>query len=166
MGSRISRVGLTSADVAAAIAAAKPSFGYAENTTYSTLTTTTPADDTIPQNTEGTQILSTSITLKSTSSKVAIFVNVNGAATSGAFITLSVFRGSGADAICASVQRINADSNMYTLSFVDSPATSGEVTYTVRIGPNTVTNFYLNGNSGGRLLGTTSKTNIIAKEIL
>lgn len=166
MGSRITRQGISSAAVDAAIAAAKPAFGYGETIAHTNAAGTIPADDTIPQNTEGVEILSASITLKSASSKVEVIVHVCGAATAGAFVCFAVFRDSGADAIFSDFQRINGDINAYGFSFPDSPGVSGSVTYKVRLGSNAGQAFYINGTSTGRTLGGSSKTNIILKEIL
>ena len=72
----------------------------AETATQSNVTVTIPSDNTIPQNTEGTQILTGSITPASTANKVLVTVSgvlVN--PSSGYKMMCAVFRDSGVNAI-------------------------------------------------------------------
>lgn len=126
-----------------------------------------PVDDTIPQNTEGTQIFSESITLKSTSSKVIIDVFLDGAVdVTSTFVMLAAFRGSNADAVGSSLYRFqNVEFNQARLFCIDSPATTGSVTYSIRAGVN-ANNLYINGNSSSRFLGGSMKCTLKLTEIL
>src|SRR5262245_37452189 len=64
-----------------------PAFAHAEYTTNTSLTTAIPADDTIPQITEGTQVLSLSISAKRATSLIYVrFTGFGGVATAGPLI--------------------------------------------------------------------------------
>lgn len=135
---------------------------YAEYTTWASLTTALPFDDTIPQITEGTQILSASITPSSTSNKVRIRVQAAGGGAAATNLVAAVFRGATANAICSAVSVSAAASfiNPIVLEFDDSPATTSATTYTVRVAP-----CYLNGNQTQRYMGGTSRATIVLEEI-
>src|ERR1043165_1680180 len=69
-------------------------------------TTTIPIDDTIPQNTEGDQYMSVTITPKSTSNTLVIQVTAMLANTATSpYIVGAIFQDSTANAIAASVER-------------------------------------------------------------
>ena len=136
---------------------------YTATTTISTLM---PRDATVPQNTEGTEILSASITPRATTSRVKITVSATSGETSGADtnVIFAVFKDSDADAIHAAqlLNSGNATNNLggVVVVYVDSPATTSAITYTVRVGPHTGT---LNLNT---LYGTAGGTRLILEEIL
>lgn len=135
---------------------------YAEYTTWASLTTALPFDDTIPQISEGTQILSAAITPSSTSNKVRIRVQAAGGGAAATNLVAAVFRGATANAICSAVSVSAAASfiNPIVLEFDDSPATTSATTYTVRVAP-----CYLNGNQSTRYMGGTSRATIVLEEI-
>lgn len=142
-------------------------YGYAETNTYTTVTGNIPIDDTIPQNTEGDEILSASITTHSASSKVEVTVSMYGSVgTAGAWWNYAFFRDSGTDAIAASTRRVGTELSTITYSFVDtSPGSAGSHTYHLRAGANTG-NLYLNGNTSQRYFGGVGKCTLTVKEIL
>lgn len=138
-------------------------------TNYSTSTDSTstaiPIDDTIPQNTEGKEFITATITPLSASNSVLVTVRMNIGAT--AYGSIAVFRDSVANALDATTIRMSTTSEVETvhLSFLDSPATTSAVTYRVRFGPNTGT-AYVNQNAiPGRYFGGVSKSGIILQEI-
>ena len=144
-----------------------PAIGWAETSTTTNLTPgAIPLDDTIPQNTEGTEILTGSINLKSASSKVmAKFTLCGVPSVAVAFLILAAFRGANANAIAASITRESAEFHTYDLAFIDSPATQGSVTYSIRLGMSSG-DFTVNGSGGLRFLGGTLKTTLQLIEIL
>ncbi|OAE37635.1 hypothetical protein [Agrobacterium tumefaciens] len=111
---------------------------YAENTSQVTLSAT-PFDGTIPQNTEGTQVLSQTFTPKKTTSRVRISIQSTGDTTSNTPTTVvaALFLNSGSDAIAAKASSTaSALGNWWTVSldFEHVPGVATEVTYTVRLG--------------------------------
>jgi len=138
---------------------------YVTNTNLSTVI---PYDDTTPTSSEGTEILSQAITLASTSSRVKLEVTIWGSvAAASDRIMVAVFRGT----TCINAQAVGAFDSVdnpcgISLDFIDSPATSGSVTYSVRVGPDTGSSaLRLNGNTGGRIFGGTAKCTLIVTEL-
>ena len=130
--------------------------------TSASLTTNLPVDNTIPQSSEGTQILSQAITPASSSNK--ILCSVSGECyTNGSAVAL--FRGS----TCIAAQVIKPSNNSavpFAFEFLDSPATASSTTYTVRAGPGSGCNTcQMNGDNSGRLLGGVSFVALTLKEV-
>lgn len=141
-------------------------YKYAEYTANTDLTTVIPYDDTIPQVTEGTQVLSVTITPKSASSKIIIRGALTGAVgTAAQALCMAVFVNGGANAIFAS-STIMGGAN-YTacipFEFEHAPGSTSAQTYTVRVGPSSGT-ARLNGTSSVRRFGGISKCTLIAEE--
>jgi len=140
---------------------------YAEYTANADLTTQIPLDDTIPQNTEGTQILSAAITPKTATNKVRIRISGAGALSSNGSFIVALY-GSGANALGAWV--INAPTTNvqvpYSFEFEHSPASLSPQTYTVRSGPTSALTLRMNGTSSARLLGGASRCTITLEEIV
>lgn len=135
---------------------------YAEYTTNANLSAAIPQDDTIPQNTEGTQILSASITPSSTSNKVRVRFQAYGASAAANTIIAAAFRGSVANAIQA-VASTTAAANFFApvgFEVEDSPATTSATTYTIRVGV-----AYLNGSNTSRNFGGASRATLVLEEI-
>lgn len=140
---------------------------YAEYTSNATISTAIPLDNTIPQNTEGVQILSASITPSATANKVRVhFVGYGGNSAGVGSIISALFRGAGANAICSSVTTTGGANHrsVVAFSFEDSPATTSATTYTIRVGPNTGS-MALNGVDGVPNLGGSSRAIILLEEI-
>jgi len=140
---------------------------YAEYTTNADLTTVIPADDTIPQNTEGTEIITASITPSSASNKIRIRAQIWGTlnGTSGAVAAL--FQDSTANALAAAMT-ISAFSNTgydgVMIEFEHSAASTSARTYKLRAGPSSGT-LRLNGGPSGRLFGGVSRCTLVVEEI-
>lgn len=115
--------------------------GYAEFATMTVVATLIPGDDTIPQSTEGSQILSVVITPKNTTNRLRFRASAGGAASNTADgLTLAVFRNGVANALAAAYGSLAAYGNDGSFCFVEGefvPATTSPVTITVRIGGST-----------------------------
>ena len=139
---------------------------YAEYTTNANLTTVIPSDDTIPQSTEGTQILSASITPKSATSRIrwrfkGVFAN--SVASNG---SAALFNG-GANAIDATTQSATAADLNFPLALEGEyvPGSTALITLTVRVGP-TAGTMRMNGTPGfGRIFGGVCKATLVVEEI-
>ena len=129
-----------------------------------------PFDDTIPQNTEGTQIISVSITPKSTTNKLRcrfsaeIVTNTN-----SSVVQAAMFRGGVANAIAASYAVITTAEFSVTLAFEHEfvPASTSAQTISVRVGPSSAVQVMrLNGNTAlGRRYGGAMGAWLVVEEI-
>ena len=143
---------------------------YTEYTANTSITAVIPYDDTIPQNTEGTQILSVSITPKKTTSRIRATFRAFGASdgTTGGLVLAALFRNSTADALngtaAACLTTTNGLVNL-TITYEDSPGSTSAQTYNVRIGPNAAGNARINGNSGARIFGGVARATLVLEEI-
>lgn len=128
--------------------------------------TTMPSDNTIPQNTEGTQVLTLSITPKFSTSKLLIVfsgaLSCDGTATT---ISVALFQDSTANALAAKSILIGITNGITgTLQHVMTSGTTSATTFKVRVGPN-ASHAYVNGNSaGGQLMGGVSSTTLTITE--
>jgi hypothetical protein len=130
-------------------------------------TTVLPHDDTIPQNTEGTEFLSLAITPASTSNKLKISICIFGAYSVNGHLTAALFQDSTANALaCASVFVGTANAmTMFTFDHVMTAGTTSATTFKVRIGCNNAGTFTLNGWGGTRYMGDVHSSSLIIEEI-
>lgn len=158
--------GIVDADMiaAGAVTAAKRGTGAglqfksAEYTTRTSVTTAFPFDDTEPQNTEGTEIITLAITPTSTSNKLVIeFFMPMWDGDTVRVGTVALFQDSTADALAVG-QNINA-ANTYSAQLgiihIMDAGTTSSTTFKIRVGPNAGT-MYLNRRSDASYFGTTT----------
>lgn len=142
---------------------------YGEYTTTANLTALIPFDDTIPQNTEGTQIISVTITPKSTTNRLRVRARLWGVvANSTDAAIMAVFRNTDANALHTSVSSGSPAVNSLisgTLEFEFVPASTSLQTINLRVSGAGST-LRLNGNSVTRLFGGTSAATLIVEEIV
>lgn len=132
-------------------------------------TTQLPADDSIPQNTEGDEYMSLSITPKSATSRLVIdvvWIGASGAASGQ--LGVALFQDSTADALAAVSAHINGADRQQNLKFthVMTSGTTSATTFKVRAGQNTAATTTFNGNSGGRILGGVMASSITIREVM
>lgn len=129
----------------AASAIAQVASATSSTTTTITNANAIPVDGTPPLSTEGTQILTLSITPRSTSSKIVLLSNIpvfQSTASSANAHTVALFRGT----TLLSVRGAGSGGyflslyNEHTFVVVDSPNSSTAVTYSLRAGPGTSQN--------------------------
>lgn len=139
---------------------------YAEYTTNATLGTLMPIDDTIPQSTEGVEVLTASITPKKATSKIRVAFNAMGTISTIGALSAALFKDSDTDALAASAVTIEQGGSVRPigLSFEHTAPGVTLTTYKVRVGPNTESGF-LNGNQLGRLFGGASRAVLTVEEI-
>lgn len=145
------------------------STAYAETSTQSTLTATIPVDNTIPQNTEGTEILTVTVTTTTATQRVRIvgvWWGQYSTSTNG-FVT-AVFVNSDADAIYANHAWIQSTNRGQPNPFVleHAPASAASHTYKIRIGAGTG-NIFFNRNAATANLfgGAVGKSTVVAEVI-
>jgi hypothetical protein len=140
---------------------------YAQNGAYAAVTGNIPADDTIPQITEGTQVLSCAITPRSATSTLRIDVTVNFGGNAQPSACAALFRDAVADALAVGTHSPGDDSTMNSIQFthfVSSTATSS-TTFTVRLGWSSGSGGF-NGSGGGRKYGGVCASSISITEIV
>jgi hypothetical protein len=126
-------------------------------------------DDTIPQNTEGNEALTLSITPNSATSTlyIDIIVNTYMAGSGVATTAAALFQDSAADAL-ASIQGNSQLGLMHTTTFRHkmTSGTTSATTFKVRVGRLTTgTTIYMNGDGVARRFGGTLASSITITEI-
>jgi hypothetical protein len=138
-------------------------------TAYITCGTIMPVDDTIPQSTEGDQILAATITPTNAASTLLISVdlNVQLAVASGLFAS-AVFVDSLSNAIAGRVGTSPTTGRVETTHYTHSLSAGTTVarTYKVRAGSATATDLKINGDDATRLLGGVMTSSLTIVEIL
>lgn len=130
-------------------------------------TTTIPLDDTIPQNTEGTEFMTLAITPTNSSNKLKIEVVFNGTYSVAAWLIVALFQDTTANALATFMnyqQTGTAASNSVFTHYMTAGTTSA-TTFKVRAGGQTAGTVTFNGQSGGRLFGGTIASSITITEI-
>lgn len=160
-----------------------PARAYNEYTDNVDITTIIPYDDTIPQNTEGTEILSATLTLKKSNSRVRI--TFTGWGNCGSSIgnddsriwSAALFRTGTADALNAaassfvfnggSALNVEVLHSVIKLEYEEAPGSVGPHTYTINVGVSAGANpvLRMNGEFNNRLFGGIAKSTLIVEEI-
>lgn len=141
---------------------------YAEYTTNTSLTVVIPPDDTIPQNTEGTQILSVSITPKTTTNRLrATFMGFGGQNAGAAQIQAAMFLNSTANAVNATNATAGAATNraQICMAYEWVPGATSSQTINIRVGAGSG-NMGMNGTDAGRVFGGVARSVLIVEEIV
>ncbi len=141
---------------------------YAEYTSATSITASIPIDDTIPQNNEGTQILSVSITPKSTTNKLRIsFYGWGSTDNNNAVIAAAIFVSGNSSALSSSFSVVNVvNFARHMAAFHEYiPGVVSSLTFSVRVGVTAGSNLLMNGYNGSRLFGGSSKAVLIIEEI-
>lgn len=134
----------------------------------STGTNTIPFDDTIPQITEGDEVMTLAFTPKSASNKLLINVVTHFATAVDALAATALFEGTNANALATCFTHTYGAGN-YNLNhsfnhFMTAGSTS-ELTFRVRIGCNNAGTTIFNGRSGARKYGGSVASSITITEI-
>lgn len=141
---------------------------YAELLTYTDISASFPGDDTIPQNTEGTEVLTLAITPKATTNLLRVralfwaFNNVNSTSC-----TSAIFRDAIANAKIATVSSLGSAQPAIPicLEHQEIAGSIAATTFKLRVGATTGAHVFLNGSSTGRLFGGVSKVTLTIDEI-
>ena len=139
---------------------------FASQIARATGTTGIPDDNTIPTSSEGTQFYSQAITPTASSSKVLMFYALQTYISVGSAVVITAFRGS--TCIGMSTFETPTGSNNMINSFVtiDSPNTTSETTYTLRIGEKTDTGTWVVGGKNNAIYGDVlAKNSVVLQEI-
>ena len=129
--------------------------------------TTIPGDDTIPQNTEGTQFMTQAITPRSAINLLAIEHNACYGSSTAAHYVAALFQDSTANALAAITTFIpGADFSNIHLVHQMVAGTTSATTFKIRTGPTSAATLYLNGYSGGRVYGGVVAATMSVSEIM
>ena len=129
-----------------------------------------PEDDTIPQITEGVEVLTRTITPKSLSNRLVLRFRCSGSVDSTHSVVVALFRDSIANALAVDHQgaRNQSELNPQDLQlehFLPVPSLSLQ-TYRIRVGLTGSGSFFVNGNSSGtRNFGGVSRATLIVEEV-
>lgn len=126
-------------------------------------TTTLPADDTIPQITEGNEFMTQAITPKSSSNMLVIEADIMLANSANGQIQAALFQDAASNAIAASA--------LYDGNFLNNPfmlrlsnsltaGTTSSTTFRIRAGTEVAGTITFNGASGARRYGAITKSSI------
>jgi hypothetical protein len=135
---------------------------------YNSGTTVIPTDDTIPQNTEGTEFMTLAITPTSATSKLLIEVSaLLGTSIVNSWVVGALFQDTTADALAAVVdwEEVNNAFNEVTLRHYMTAGTTSTTTFKFRAGIHAAGTVYFNGNNTGRYLGGVAASSITITEI-
>lgn len=133
----------------------------------STGTATIPIDDTIPQNTEGFQVMELSITPTSATNKLLIEVLANVSTSIAQNSSIALFQDSTANAIAAAASgRDNNDTPFQPqIRHCMTAGTTSSTTFKVRVGNASSGTLSFNGRVGSRIFGGVSASSITITEI-
>ncbi|MEZ0390509.1 MAG: hypothetical protein ACAI34_25745 [Verrucomicrobium sp.] len=127
-----------------------------------------PVDNTIPQITEGVEVLTINITPSATSNFLLFFFSGYAAGSVANSVSVAVFRDAVASAVYAkAAPTIPSAGHRQSLDFhfsVPVPSTASQ-TWRVRAGPETAVTFYINQNTVGLLFDTTDQLTLTVMEV-
>lgn len=135
---------------------------------YSTHNTIIPEDDTIPQNTEGSEIITVAITPENAANRLVIECDMPVISSGSNYnATAALFQDTTADALAvATIYCTTLDLEMsLRLKHEMAAGTTSSTTFKIRIGPSQAGSIYLNGSSTARLYGGISKIRLSVTEI-
>jgi hypothetical protein len=132
-----------------------------------TTTTVIPIDDTIPQITEGKELLTVSITPKSATNKLIIECSLWGAIGGANYFSAALFQDATANALCARPIYCDAANVMRNVSFVFEmvAGTTSSTTFRMRGGPGGATTLTVNGQNSTRVFGGVGFSSITVTEV-
>lgn len=131
-----------------------------------TTTTIMPFDDTIPQNTEGGEFMTRSITPASASNILKIDVLLNGSPSAVSYVTAALFQDSNANALAVGAHYEGAGTYcQVAFTFFMTAGTASATTFKVRAGQHTAGTLTVNGDGGARRLAGILYSSITITEI-
>lgn len=162
-GSKLATSGVTHTQVAAGFSVQTVS---SSTTAVATGTTTIPLDDTIPQNTEGTEFMTLAVTPKSATNILVIDVVLVGSNSAVTGIIAALFQDSTANALAAaSIYQATATGVVtVNLRHTMTAGTTSATTFKVRGGSQGAGTFTFNGSAGARIFGGVTKSSIVITE--
>lgn len=139
---------------------------YASYSTNTALSIAIPCDNSIPQKTEGTEILSASITPKSATSRIRVRFSGFGGSSGAINMAAALFIDTAADAVQAICAYNTSSSTSTSLGFEYEyvPGDTSSHTYKIRVGSDSSL-MRMNGNSSSRYFGGAAAATLVIEEI-
>lgn len=130
--------------------------------------TVIPNDDTIPQNTEGGEVMTQAITPTSAANLLEVSSEILSYNSGTVFTVAALFQDSVASALAAATQYTAlTEQNIVGLRHVSLAGSTSIVTFKIRIGPSSAANLTLNGIADNtRGMGGVSASNLWVEEIV
>jgi hypothetical protein len=140
---------------------------YAEHTTNAAIASTIQVDDSIPQSTEGTEILTVSITPKSTTNKLRVRFVGQATPTAANNMVAAMFLNSETDARAARYSSTPANfAQLLLIEHEFVPGSTSVQTIKIRVGTADAGNMRFNGNASARIFGGVNRTTLLVEEIV
>ena len=133
--------------------------------TVVTCNTVIPIDDTIPQNTEGNEVITVTVTPTSATNRLRIEFSANGSASVDNQTTVALFQDTTAGALAASGAYMTTAGHMLSLSHEMAAGTTAATTFKIRVGPGSSTTYINAGSGGTRRYGGVSAARLRVTEI-
>jgi hypothetical protein len=137
-------------------------------TTKASTTSAIPQDNTIPQNTEGTEFTTLAITPQASDSTLYIDFLVHGSMTNNnTNLTVCLFKDSDANALQVVNNTCNTNTELYPLmlKFAETSGTTSSVTYKIRFGLNGGGTVYLNSDQSSDVYSTSQSAIFTITEV-
>lgn len=151
------------------VAAAGKVVQVVEGTPYTTYTNgayVIPYDDTIPQNTEGGEFLTVTVTPTSASNRLVIDCTFNGTPATAATVTIALFQDSTANALRAAGSNFGSGYHqVVSLHHEMAAGTTSATTFKIRAGTNTGGSLAINGTGANRIFGGVNACTLTVREI-
>lgn len=140
--------------------------GYAAFNAVGTGTTILPMDDTVPQNTEGTEFMTISYTPKSSTNILVIESQFFGSVSVAADVSLALFQDSTASALSAGsfYQGISGGRVLINHRHIMVAGTTSSTTFKIRAGMEVAGTLTFNGVSSARRFGDIPKSHMLIRE--
>ena len=132
-------------------------------------TTLIPVDDTIPQNTEGTEFMTLAITPAASTNKLKVDVVFNFSVTGGQkAVTAALFKDTVADALAAVVRHEYVADYLSQIVYtcIVTAGTTSPITFKLRAGPHSAATVTFNGSGGARWFGGVMASSLTITELL
>jgi hypothetical protein len=135
--------------------------------TYTTVTATIPVNNTIPVITQGTEIISVTITPKNTTDRLRVRFNMVGSPGAADNPIVLAFLNSTTNAIAAAAfTASSAFLTAYPLVTEFVPGSTSPQTIHIRVGTGSGASLFINGNAGGQIFGGVMQTTLLVEEIV
>ena len=134
---------------------------------YNSGTTVMPVDNTIPQNTEGDEYMTLTITPTSATSKLLIEISALLAPSAAKWIVGAIFQDTTADALAGGYfyESNGGAGKELTIRHYMTAGTTSATTFKFRAGVHTSGTLYFNGDAANRYLGGVAASSITITEI-
>jgi hypothetical protein len=144
-----------------------PPVAYQEYSASATGTTTIPLDNTIPQNTEGTEFMSVTITPDRVGDKILVEAHGVFSHSNNLTIVAALFVNNDANAVAVAAETTSVGGHLRTLilRYMHTVTDLNPITFKVRAGGSGTGTITFNGLSGTQRFGSTIKSMITAREI-